>query len=67
VDYLQLMKSIFDFDVIRKLIQGSNNKAPFNILIDSMNGGKNIKHVNWHDFNQIDLLYFSIISLYFYS
>ncbi|KAL5242780.1 hypothetical protein ACI65C_010190 [Semiaphis heraclei] len=38
VDYLQLMKSIFDFDVIRKLIQGSNKKAPFNILIDSMNG-----------------------------
>lgn len=42
MDYLQLMKSIFDFDVIRKLIQGSNKKAPFNILIDSMNGG--IKH-----------------------
>lgn len=33
------MKSIFDFDVIRKLIKGSDNKAPFNILIDSMNGG----------------------------
>lgn len=41
VDYLQLMKSIFDFDVIRNLIKGSNTKAPFNILIDSMNGGKN--------------------------
>lgn len=39
-DYLQLMKSIFDFNVIRKLIKGSENRAPFNILIDSMNGGK---------------------------
>lgn len=38
------MKSIFDFDVIRKLIQGSDTKAPFNILIDSMNGGKNKKY-----------------------
>ncbi|XP_050423168.1 phosphoglucomutase [Adelges cooleyi] len=37
-DYLQLMKSIFDFDAIRKLIKGSDNKPPFNILIDSMNG-----------------------------
>jgi len=35
------MKSIFDFDIIRKLIKGSDTKAPFNILIDSMNGGKN--------------------------
>lgn len=35
------MKSIFDFDVIRKLIVGSDNKAPFNIIIDSMNGGMN--------------------------
>uniref|UniRef100_A0A2S2Q9E1 Phosphoglucomutase n=1 Tax=Sipha flava TaxID=143950 RepID=A0A2S2Q9E1_9HEMI len=32
------MKSIFDFDTIRKLIKGSENKAPFNMLIDSMNG-----------------------------
>lgn len=34
------MKSIFDFDAIRKLIKGSDNKPPFNILIDSMNGGR---------------------------
>lgn len=33
------MKTIFDFDVIRKLIAGSESKAPFNIIIDSMNGG----------------------------
>ncbi|XP_050540769.1 phosphoglucomutase [Daktulosphaira vitifoliae] len=38
LDYLQLMKNIFDFDIIRKLIKGSDNKPPFNILIDSMNG-----------------------------
>lgn len=40
IDYLQLMKSIFDFNIIRNLIKGSNTRAPFNILIDSMNGGK---------------------------
>lgn len=43
------MKSIFDFDIIRKLIKGSDNKAPFNILIDSMNGGNyrclNVKNI----------------------
>jgi len=52
------MKSIFDFDVIRKLIKGSNNKAPFNILIDSMNGGKNI-HLNYK------LNYFILVKIYF--
>lgn len=44
------MKSIFDFDIIRKLIKGSDTKAPFNILIDSMNGGKN-SNINYVDCN----------------
>lgn len=38
-DYLQLMKDIFDFDKLKTLIKGVESK-PFNILIDSMNGGK---------------------------
>lgn len=39
-DYLDLMESIFDFEKLRSLIQGSENRKPFKILINSMHGGK---------------------------
>lgn len=37
-DYVQLMKSIFDFKKLSNLINGSETRPPFNVLIDSMNG-----------------------------
>ncbi|KAJ8714863.1 hypothetical protein PYW08_004844 [Mythimna loreyi] len=37
-DYIAYMKEIFDFNKIRTLIQGSEQRKPFNVLIDSMNG-----------------------------
>lgn len=40
-DYVAYMKEIFDFDSIKKLLQGSDGKPPFQVLIDAMNGGKN--------------------------
>lgn len=38
-DYVDLMKEIFDFPAIKKLIQGSNGKPGFQVTIDSLNGG----------------------------
>lgn len=38
-DYLEHMKNIFDFSSIKTLLQGSNNRPPFKVLINSMNGG----------------------------
>ncbi|CAK1550380.1 unnamed protein product [Leptosia nina] len=37
-DYVDYMKEIFDFPKIRSLIQGSEKRKPFNVLIDAMNG-----------------------------
>ncbi|KAL0821471.1 hypothetical protein ABMA28_004941 [Loxostege sticticalis] len=37
-DYVDYMKEIFDFPLIKRLIQGSEHRKPFNVLIDSMNG-----------------------------
>ncbi|XP_060805011.1 phosphoglucomutase [Amyelois transitella] len=37
-DYVDYMKEIFDFPKIRSLIQGSEQRKPFNVLIDSMSG-----------------------------
>ncbi|XP_063829312.1 phosphoglucomutase [Ostrinia nubilalis] len=37
-DYVDYMKEIFDFPKIKTLIQGSEQRKPFNVLIDSMNG-----------------------------
>ncbi|CAH0589250.1 unnamed protein product [Chrysodeixis includens] len=37
-DYLAFMKEIFDFAQIKTLIQGSGQRKPFNVLIDSMSG-----------------------------
>nr|XP_023015182.1 phosphoglucomutase [Leptinotarsa decemlineata] len=39
-DYVALMKQIFDFHKLRTLIRGTDKRPPFNVLIDSMNGGK---------------------------
>ncbi|CAH1638993.1 unnamed protein product [Spodoptera littoralis] len=37
-DYVAYMKEIFDFNKIKALIQGTEQRKPFNVLIDSMNG-----------------------------
>lgn len=39
-DYLLLMKEIFNFDKLKTLLQGSNTRPPFKVLINSMHGGK---------------------------
>lgn len=44
-DYLELMKSIFDFRKLKSLIVGSSERKPFKILINSMHGGKYLKIV----------------------
>lgn len=33
------MKDIFDFPRLKNLIRGDDKRPPFNILLDSMNGG----------------------------
>lgn len=38
-DYVELMKEIFDFTSIKKLLQDSPDRPAFKILINSMNGG----------------------------
>lgn len=38
-DYVDYMKEIFDFSKIRTLLQGSEQRKPFKVLIDSMSGG----------------------------
>lgn len=50
------MKSIFDFDSIRKLIKGSGGKPPFNILIDSMNGGM-VNYLKYESQNLLNKIY----------
>ncbi|XP_034834687.1 phosphoglucomutase [Maniola hyperantus] len=37
-DYVEYMKSIFDFPKIKTLLQGSEQRKPFKVLIDSMSG-----------------------------
>ncbi|XP_018323607.1 phosphoglucomutase [Agrilus planipennis] len=37
-NYVELMKSIFDFPKLKTLIRGTDGQPPFNVLIDSMNG-----------------------------
>lgn len=37
-DYVNLMKDIFNFPKIKALLQGTESRKPFNVLIDSMNG-----------------------------
>ena len=38
-DYLEHMKNIFDFSSIKTLLQGSNDRPAFKVLINAMNGG----------------------------
>lgn len=38
INYVALMKEIFDFSKLRTLIRGTENRPAFNVLIDSMNG-----------------------------
>lgn len=38
-DYVELMKEIFDFTSIKKLLHGNADKPAFKVLINSMNGG----------------------------
>lgn len=38
-DYVDLMKEIFDFSSIKKLLLGSSDRSAFEVLINSMNGG----------------------------
>lgn len=38
-DYVSLMKEIFSFENIKKLIQGGDGRPPFQVLINAMNGG----------------------------
>ncbi|RZF40858.1 hypothetical protein LSTR_LSTR003368 [Laodelphax striatellus] len=37
-DYVTLMKEIFDFDSMKKLIKGDAKRPPFQVLINSMHG-----------------------------
>ena len=38
-DYTQLMKEIFDFDLLKKLISGENGHPPFTFVANAMHGG----------------------------
>ena len=38
-DYTQLMKEIFDFDLLKKLISGTEGQAPFKFVASAMHGG----------------------------
>ncbi|XP_031773789.1 phosphoglucomutase isoform X3 [Apis florea] len=46
-DYIEHMKNIFDFSSIKTLLQGSNDRPPFKVLINAMNGvtGPYIKQI----------------------
>lgn len=38
-DYTQLMKEIFDFDLLKKLISGADGQPPFKFVANAMYGG----------------------------
>lgn len=38
-NYVNFMKEIFDFRKLKNLLNGSETRAPFKVLIDSMNAG----------------------------
>lgn len=46
-DYLELMKSIFDFEKLKLLIKGNENRKPFKLLINSMHGGEYYFKFSW--------------------
>lgn len=37
-DYTQLMKEIFDFDLLKRLISGENGQPPFTFVANAMHG-----------------------------
>ena len=39
-DYVQLMKEIFDFDLLKKLISGTGDQPPFKFVANAMHGGR---------------------------
>lgn len=41
-NYVSLMRSIFDFDVLAKFVSGAANGKPLKMRIDSMNGGMRV-------------------------
>ena len=44
-DYVALMKEIFDFESIKKLLNGSPERPKFEVLIDAMNGGEKSEEI----------------------
>uniref|UniRef100_S4NNG7 phosphoglucomutase (alpha-D-glucose-1,6-bisphosphate-dependent) n=1 Tax=Pararge aegeria TaxID=116150 RepID=S4NNG7_9NEOP len=55
-DYVEYMKSIFDFPKIKALLQGTEQRKPFKVLIDSMNGvtGPYVKRIFLEELNASD-------------
>ena len=41
-DYTQLMKEIFDFDLLKKLINGTDDHPPFKFVASAMHGGESL-------------------------
>lgn len=41
-NYVSLMRSIFDFDLLAKFVSGAANGKPLKMRIDSMNGGMRV-------------------------
>lgn len=39
-DYTLLMKEIFDFDLLKTLIAGTDGQAPFTFIASAMHGGR---------------------------
>lgn len=60
-DYVSHMKEIFDFTKIKALIQGSEQRAPFKVLIDSMHGGE-LFFISSIDFQIGDLQFFVLVT-----
>lgn len=42
-DYMALMKEIFDFNAIKRLLTGADGKPPLSILVNALHGGKILK------------------------
>ena len=43
-DYLRLMKTVFDFPSIKRLMHGHDDKPGFRVIVDCMNGGRPPSH-----------------------
>lgn len=55
-DYVEHMKNIFDFSSIKILLQGSNDRPAFKVLINAMNGvtGPYVKRIFSHELGVTD-------------